>query len=131
MMKPVSAFAYSGTGILIPERENAHTKSSAAFPHDSTQKRLNIFNSSALYQEIDAIRLRDSEDFNGPAFACVFPTGICKSGCPQCFFKSIPRKSHALPEEESLSEEGIVKTIRFLNDAKIEYLLISGGGEPT
>lgn len=131
MMNPVSASIRSGTGIPIPERENATSANSVVFPHDSTQKNNNIFNSPALYQEIEAIRLRDSEDFNGPAFACVFPTGICKSGCPQCFFKSLPRKSHALPEEESLSEEGISKTVRFLNDAKIEYLLISGGGEPT
>ena len=102
-----------------------------AISHNSGEKSSNIFNLPGVFQEIDAIRLRDAGDFNGPAFACVFPTGICKSGCAQCFFKSIPRKIHALPEEESLSEEGISKTIRFLNDAHIEYLLISGGGEPT
>lgn len=134
MMKPVFPSPRPFTNNQPSAEESTHQTFAAdikAIPHDSQRMSFNIFNSPSVYQEIEAIRLRDSNDFKGPAFACVFPTGICKSGCPQCFFKSIPRKSHALPEEESLSEEGILKTVRFLNDAKIEYLLISGGGEPT
>ncbi len=90
----------------------------------------NPFNNKMLIDELSNFRLCQTNEFNGPAFACVFPCMKCCAQCKQCFFRSLAKVSEKLiPEEHTMSDCGIDKTIRFLNDANVQYLLISGGGE--
>ncbi len=91
----------------------------------------NPFNSQKLVKEFDGFRIPMSDDYTGDAFACVFPESRCKAQCKHCFFKSLYKKvsENSIEEECRFSSEGVLKTISFLNDASVKYLLISGGGE--
>ena len=67
------------------------------------------------------------------AFLCLMTIqeSRCKAQCKHCFFKSLYKKvsENSIEEECRFSSEGVLKTISFLNDASVKYLLISGGGE--
>lgn len=91
----------------------------------------NPFNSQKLVKEFDEFRIPMSDGYTGDAFACAFPESRCKAQCKHCFFKSLYKKvsESSIEEECRFSSDGVLKTISFLNDASVKYLLISGGGE--
>lgn len=91
----------------------------------------NPFNSQKIIKEFDSFRIPISNDYTGDAFACVFPESKCKAQCKHCFFKSLYKKvsENSIEEECRFSSDGVKKTISFLNEASVKYLLISGGGE--
>lgn len=71
----------------------------------------------------------DRKAFSGKAFICVSFTRFCPVGCKFCFFSSAPALKPKTVAD-ALSADGLEKFIQFANDAKLGYLLVSGGGEP-
>lgn len=94
----------------------------------------NIFENPKKYiQELRKIQLIDtkrSNEFSGKSIAVIFLTKYCNADCKFCIYKS-PRKGiKEETKENELSKSGIQKSIDFINNSNIGYLLISGGGEP-
>ncbi len=71
-------------------------------------------------------RVEASESFKGKGTFYVWLNKACPVGCDFCFFRS-PAKAQT---EITSGDEGIGKLIKFINDAGMERLFISGGGEP-
>ena len=92
----------------------------------------NPFNDPSYYRALmlkSELTNFEKISLEGKSLACVFLTRFCSVGCPFCFFKSSPpwRKRNI---EDQFFDEGIEKLIKFSRDAKLGYLLVSGGGEP-
>lgn len=94
----------------------------------------NIFENPQKYiqklRNIQLIDMKRSNEFSGKSIAVIFLTKYCNADCKFCIYKS-PRKGiKEETKENELSEIGIQKSIDFINNSNIGYLLISGGGEP-
>ena len=97
----------------------------------------NVFNNPVSY--LDAIKeIRIPKDiienkkieYSGKTMLCSWITKLCPAKCSACFFKSNMYKDNDLQERYELSEDGIDKLIKFINDSNNSYLMLSGGGEP-
>ncbi|MBP6951584.1 MAG: hypothetical protein KBD36_02755 [Alphaproteobacteria bacterium] len=92
----------------------------------------NIFNSPALYRkyilESNNLIHYNITPYSGKSFICLFLTRFCGVGCPFCFFKSPPNQGSS-DIQDSFTDEGVNKFIKFANEANVGYLQISGGGE--
>lgn len=99
---------------------------------------VNIFQNPKLYLEAiqnGAVmnsqvisRLRD--EFSGKSMMCAWLTKDCPLKCESCFFRSDMNRRGLLDEECCLSDDGVKRLIRFVNDSNSAYLMLSGGGDP-
>lgn len=72
------------------------------------------------------VRVESRESFRGKGTFYVWLNKSCPVGCDFCFFKSPSKAQTEIPS----GDEGIGKLITFINDAGMERLFLSGGGEP-
>jgi hypothetical protein len=75
------------------------------------------------------VRLEPRKPFLGKSFICASLTRYCSVGCRFCFFKS-PRAFRKKVPDDAFSADGVERLLRFIADANVGYLLISGGGDP-
>ena len=98
---------------------------------------INIFNDPKYYLDyIDNIKARDElieekkEEYSGKTILCAWLTKLCPAKCSKCFFRSNMYRDAEPSEQYELSEEGVDRLIKFVNDSNNSYLMLSGGGEP-
>ena len=98
---------------------------------------INIFNDPKYYLNyIDNIKVKDElieekkDEYSGKTILCAWLTKLCPAKCSKCFFKSNMYKDAEPSEQYELSDEGVERLIKFVNDSNNSYLMLSGGGEP-
>ncbi|MEI6079663.1 MAG: 4Fe-4S cluster-binding domain-containing protein [bacterium] len=113
------------TGVSSISNETQHQLST-----NSKRPSINYFDNPQYYRDLflKNMKLIPTTSYTGKSKAGVFLTKFCPVGCAHCFFQS-PKTNDNDPND-AFTDEGIVKLIKFLNDANMGYLMITGGGEP-
>jgi len=109
----------------LPERESiSPTESSIALARKA-------FSDPQQYRDIilNRIRINPLERYDGKGLVCFFLTKFCPVGCRRCFYSSPPPNGKRT-RDDTFTEEGVTKLIKFIEDANIGYLLVAGGGDP-
>jgi len=76
---------------------------------------------------IDNVKFTDNNfTYKKSLYAVINPTNFCPVGCPHCLYSSLKLKKPS----EQISGKSMDKFIKIANQAKIEMLVFSGGGEP-
>ena len=76
---------------------------------------------------IDNVKFTDNDfAYKKSLYAVINPTNFCPVGCPHCLYSSLKLKKPS----EQVSKKLMSKFIEIANQAKIEMLVFSGGGEP-
>lgn len=76
---------------------------------------------------IDNVKFTDdSFKYKKSFYAVINPTNFCPVGCPHCLYSSLKLKKPS----EQISKSLMSKFVKIANQAKIEMLVFSGGGEP-
>lgn len=76
---------------------------------------------------IDNIKFTDDDfPYKKSFYAVINPTNFCPVGCPHCLYSSLKLKKPS----EQISKKLMDKFIEIANQAGIEMLVFSGGGEP-
>lgn len=78
----------------------------------------------------DSVINKAIADYSGLSMICAWITKKCPLKCDKCFFKSNMDCGNMIEEEYQLTDEGITKLIKFVNDSNNGYLMLSGGGDP-
>jgi uncharacterized Fe-S cluster-containing radical SAM superfamily protein len=88
------------------------------------------FRNPQLYRDqiLRHVRVEPREQFDGKSVFYMWMDKACPVGCDFCFFQS-PALTEKTPQT-AITPDGIERQIEFLNDANIDQLFISGGGEP-
>ena len=91
----------------------------------------NVFEDPFKYiEEIKNIRINKKDDFTGKTLLCAWLTKLCPAKCEQCFFRSEMNNNCEYEEEYQLSNYGVDRLIKFINDSNNSYIMLSGGGDP-
>lgn len=85
-----------------------------------------------IIKEVKKIKMDEKKQkkFNSKSILCAWITKLCPAQCESCFFKSNMYKDTNIKEKYELSNLGVEKLIKFVNDSNNSYLMLSGGGEP-
>ena len=98
----------------------------------------NVFDNPNYYiEEIKRIRIpkeimeEKKLEHSGKTMLCAWLTKLCPAKCQSCFFRSnMYKDNNDIKEKYELSEDGVNKLIKFVNESNNSYLMLSGGGEP-
>lgn len=98
----------------------------------------NIFNNPKYYLDdiynnfsfSDELLSAAKSEYKGLSMMCAWITKKCPLHCDKCFFKSNMITDGMCAEEYNLTENGIERLIKFVNDSNSGYLMLSGGGDP-
>ena len=102
-----------------------------SYVDDNCDYSKNVFEDPFKYiEEIKNIRINKKDDFTGKTLLCAWLTKLCPAKCEQCFFRSDMNHNCEYEEEYQLSNYGVDRLIKFINDSNNSYIMLSGGGDP-
>lgn len=110
--------------------ESKFSENEELTPEQKHEIAVECFKQPALFREmiLENVRIPAKVKFDGGSVLYMWLNKTCPVGCEFCFYKS-PKKENK-PSANELTEEGVDNVINFTNDAKLDKLVLSGGGEP-